>query len=149
VRTVLLDSDLLGRLIDTFVAAQLRAELPIKFSDLQPRIYHLRQDGGRREIDILLELSGHQKVAIEVKASANPGPASSRHLGWLRDQLGDRFVHGLVLHTGRFIQQVGDRITAAPTCTLWGDARRGHRGSADLNRRKEAGDGGRGEVLVR
>jgi predicted AAA+ superfamily ATPase len=118
VRTVLLDSDLLGRLIDTFVAAQLRAELPI--SDLQPRIYHLRQDGGRREIDILLELSGHQKVAIEVKASANPGPASSRHLGWLRDQLDDRFVHGPVLHTGRFIQQVGDRITAAPICTLWG-----------------------------
>jgi len=116
--TVLRDSDLLGRLIDTFVVAQLRAELPL--SDHQPRIYHLRQDGGRKEVDILIELSGHRVVAIEIKASSNPGRSSARHLTWLRDELGDRFVHGLVLHTGQYIQQLDDRISAAPICVLWG-----------------------------
>ncbi len=117
VTSVLLDSDMLGRLIDTFVVAQLRAELPI--SELGPRLYHLRQDGGRREIDVLIELAGHRVIAIEVKASSNPGAASYRHLQWLRDELGDRFIHGLLLHSGPFMQEIDDRITAAPIATLW------------------------------
>jgi len=115
--SVLLDSDMLGRIIDTFVAAQLRAELPI--SDLSPRMYHLRQDGGRREVDILIELAGHRVIAVEVKAGSNPAPSSSRHLQWLRDELGERFVHGLLLHSGPFIQELDDRITAAPIAVLW------------------------------
>jgi uncharacterized protein len=115
---VLLDSDLLGRLIDTFVVAQFRAELPL--SDHRPRIYHLRQDGGRREIDVLIELSAHRIIAIEIKASGDPSRSSTRHLAWLRDELGDRFVHGLLLHTGQFIQEVDDRISTAPISALWG-----------------------------
>ncbi|WP_433174729.1 ATP-binding protein [Actinoallomurus sp. CA-150999] len=115
--TVLRDPDLLGRLIDTFVAEQLRAELAV--SDHRPRMHHLRQEGGRREIDILIELAGHRVIGIEVKASTGPNRDSGRHLAWLRDELGDRFVHGLVLHTGRHIYELGDRITAAPICTLW------------------------------
>jgi predicted AAA+ superfamily ATPase len=115
--SVLLDSDLLGRLLDTFVVAQLRAEMPI--SELRPRIFHLRQDGGRREIDVLIELAGHRVIALEIKASSNPGPSSTRHLRWLRDELGDRFIHGLVLHSGAFIQELDDRITAAPIAVLW------------------------------
>lgn len=115
---VLRDPDLLGRLVDTFVAEQLRAELPV--SENQPRLYHLRQEGGRREIDILLEFSGHRVVGIEVKASTGPNRDSARHLAWLRDELGDRFVQGLVLHTGRNVYELGDRITAAPICSIWG-----------------------------
>ncbi|WP_308209120.1 DUF4143 domain-containing protein [Actinoallomurus purpureus] len=115
--SVLRDPDLLGRLIDTFVAEQLRAELPV--SDHQPRMHHLRQEGGRREIDILIELAGHRIIGIEVKASTGPNRDSGRHLAWLRDELGDRFVRGLVLHTGRHVYELGDRITAAPICTLW------------------------------
>jgi hypothetical protein len=78
-KTVLLDSNLLGRLIDTFVAAQLRAEFPL--SEHRPRMYHLRQDGGRREIDVLTELSAHRVIAIEIKASGNPIPASDTSPG--------------------------------------------------------------------
>jgi predicted AAA+ superfamily ATPase len=115
--SVLRDPDLLGRLIDTFVAEQLRAELPV--SDHQPRMHHLRQEAGRHEIDILIELAGHRVIGIEVKASTGPNRDSARHLAWLRDELGDRFVRGLVLHTGRHIYELGDRITAAPICTLW------------------------------
>jgi uncharacterized protein len=115
--SVLLDSDVLGRVIDTFVVAQLRAELPI--SELSPRIYHLRQDGGRREIDVLIELAGHRVIAIEVKAGSNPGSSSARHLQWLRDELGDRFIHGLLLHSGAFVQEIDDRVTAAPIAVLW------------------------------
>jgi uncharacterized protein len=37
----------------------------------------------------------------------------------LRDQLGERFVAGVVFHTGSRTFELGDRITAAPVSTLW------------------------------
>jgi predicted AAA+ superfamily ATPase len=114
---VMRDADLLGRLLDTFVAAQLRAELPVAAG--RPRLYHVREQGGRREVDLLVELAGHRVIAIEIKASASPRIDSARHLAWLRDEFGDRFVHGLVLHAGRYTYELTDRITAVPICTLW------------------------------
>lgn len=115
--TVLRDPDLLGRLLDTFVTAQLRAELPV--SALRPRLYHLRQEAGRHEVDILVELAAHRVIGIEIKASASPTSHDARHLVWLRDQLGDRFCHGLVLHTGRYLFPLAEKVTAAPISVLW------------------------------
>ncbi len=111
------DGDLLGRFLDTFVFNQLRAELPLL--DCEPRLYHLRDQGGRHEVDLIVELDARRVVAIEIKASADPGPGAAKHLAWLRDQLGEQFVHGLVLHTGPRIFPMGDRITAAPISTIW------------------------------
>lgn len=116
--TALRDPDLLGRLLDTFVAAQLRAELPV--STVRPRLYHLRSEAGRHEVDILIELAAHRVIGIEIKASASPKEPDGRHLAWLRDELGDRFCHGLVLHTGRYLYPLADKVTAAPISTLWG-----------------------------
>jgi predicted AAA+ superfamily ATPase len=79
----------------------------------------VREQGGRREADLLVELDGHRVIAIEIKASASPRPDSARHLTWLRDELEDRFVHGLVMHAGRYLYELSDRITAVPICTLW------------------------------
>jgi predicted AAA+ superfamily ATPase len=114
---VLRDGNLLGRLLDTFVAAQLRAEL--HSSSTRPRIFHLRQEGGRHEVDLLAESTGHGIVAIEVKASAAPTQRDARHLLWLQETLGDRFVVGAVLHTGPAAYELAERIVALPICTLW------------------------------
>jgi uncharacterized protein len=115
--TILRDPDLLGRLLDTFVAAQLRAELAACPS--RPRMYHMRTEGGRQEVDLVLELAGRSVIGIEIKASAGVDTHAARHLVWLRDQLGDRFIHGLVLHTGPRLFPLSDRITAAPIGSLW------------------------------
>jgi len=40
---------------------------------------------------------------------------------WLRDQLGDRFVAGAVLNTGRWVFPLGERVTAVPIAALWGE----------------------------
>jgi hypothetical protein len=72
---ILREGDLLGRLIDTFVASQLRAELAV--AECRPRLYHLRQEQGRHEIDILAEISATQVIAIEVKANAAPRAADA------------------------------------------------------------------------
>jgi len=117
-RAVLRDGELLSRILDTFVVAQLRAEIPV--TTARPRLYHLRQADGRREIDILVELGGGRVIGIEVKASAAPGASSASHLSWLRDELGDRFVAGVVLHTGKRVYRLDNEIIAAPICTLWG-----------------------------
>jgi uncharacterized protein len=114
---ILREGDLLGRLLDTFVASQLRAELPV--AECRPRLYHLRQEQGRHEVDLIAEVSATRVIAIEVKASSAPAPDSAQHLVWLRDQLGNRFVRGLVLHTGRRAYEIDKDILAAPIATLW------------------------------
>src|SRR5437588_3165233 len=115
---ILFDRDLLGRVLDTFVAAQLRAELPV--SSTRPRLFHLRTEQGRHEIDLLAELGGQRLIALEIKATAAPGEGDAKHLVWLRDELRDRVVAGIVLHTGPRIYELGERIVPAPVSTLGG-----------------------------
>lgn len=114
---VLKNGDLLGRLLDTFVASQLRAELGVSAS--RPRLYHVRQQQGRFEIDLLAEVSGGRVIAIEVKADSAPTSDSARHLGFLRDRVGEAFVAGIVFHTGPRVYSLADRIVAVPISALW------------------------------
>jgi hypothetical protein len=114
---ILRDGDLLGRVLDTFVAAHVRAELAI--SELRPRLYHLRQEQGRHELDLLVELSARRIIGVEVKASAAPRADDARQLAWLRDELGTRFVRGVVFHTGPRAFELGERIVALPIAALW------------------------------
>jgi predicted AAA+ superfamily ATPase len=58
-------------------------------------------------------------IGIEVKAAATVTAADARYLAWLRDQTGDAFAAGIVLHTGPHAFPVSDRIVAAPVSTLW------------------------------
>jgi predicted AAA+ superfamily ATPase len=114
---VLRDGDLLGRFVDTFVASQLRAELEL--SRTRPRLFHLREEQGRHEVDLVAELGGRRVVGIEVKATSAPRAEDARHLAWLRDHLGERFTAGVVFHTGPRTFSLGDRIVAAPIATIW------------------------------
>jgi hypothetical protein len=115
---VLRNGDLLGRLLDTFVASQIRSELAVAAA--RPRIYHVRQQQGRIEVDLLAELGGGGIVAIEVKASSAPTPDDARHLAVLRDRMGESFVGGVVFHTGPHAYRLGEGIVAAPISALWG-----------------------------
>lgn len=115
--TIIDDGDLLGRTLDTFVAAQLRSELA--GSGTRARQSHLRTKGGREEIDIVIELPGRRVFAFEVKAGGAIGTNDAKHLYWLRDRLGERFVGGAVLHTGPDPYQLGERVMALPVWTLW------------------------------
>lgn len=114
---VMRDGNLLGRLLETFVTAQLHAEATV--AAVRPRFYHLRTEQGRVEIDIVAELRGQRIIGIEVKADSAPSSQDARHLSWLRDNLADRFIAGVVLHTGPTTYPLGNRIVAAPISTLW------------------------------
>ncbi|HMG61655.1 MAG TPA: DUF4143 domain-containing protein [Streptosporangiaceae bacterium] len=116
-RGVMRDGDLLGRILDSFVVAQLRADAEV--SELAPRLFHLRDANGRHEVDIVAELADGRVIGIEVKADAAPGPADARHLRWLRDSIGSRFAAGVVLHTGPRPFALDDAIWALPICAFW------------------------------
>ena len=97
--------------------AQIRPEVEV--STLRPRVYHLRDMGGRREIDVVGEV-GAGVVGVEIKATAAPNLADGAHLMYLRDQLGERFLAGAVLYTGPASFALADRVYALPICALWG-----------------------------
>lgn len=126
--TVMGDGDQLGRVLDTFVTAQIRAEAAL--SSEPTRLYHLRQEEGRHEIDLIIETGGRRLVGVEIKAGSAPTASDARHLSWLRDELGEDFAAGVVLHTGPASYPLGDRITAAPISTLWASASGGERAAA-------------------
>jgi len=107
----------LGAVLDTFVAAQLRPELAVMSP--APDFLHLRDKGGRHEIDIILQFPRHKVVGIEVKATAAPAKDDARHLTWLRDHLAEDFLGGVVLHTGPMAFALSDRIVAAPISSFW------------------------------
>lgn len=113
-------ADLRGRLLETFVAAQLRAGALA--SGVRYSLGHLRRNG--REVDFVLDGGVRGVVAVEVKAGIHGGRKEARHLFWLRDQLGDSFAGGVVLHTGRRPPHPLDdtptgRIWSAPVSALW------------------------------
>ena len=114
---ILRDGDLLGRILETFVVAQLRSEAEV--GPARSRLHHSREKDGRREIDVVIEV-GTSVVAMEIKATAAPGSGDAAHLCYLRDTLGPRFLAGAVLHTGPRAFTLSDRIFALPICALWG-----------------------------
>src|SRR5450756_2307225 len=85
----------------------------------RPRWYHLRDKGGRHEIDLVIEYGGGRVAGLEIKARATPTSHDARHLEWLREMLGERFVCGVVLHTGPQAFRLSERVFAAPIGTLW------------------------------
>ncbi len=116
-QAVISDGDVLGRMLDTFVVAQLRPEAVV--AESEPRLYHLRTEAGRHEVDVVAELGGGRVLGVEIKAAAAPDDADARHLRWLREELGDRMVAGVILHTGPRLYTLSEGIIAAPIATLW------------------------------
>ncbi len=108
---------LIGPILESFVVAQLRAEATV--STFGPRFYHLRTQGGRHEVDVVIDLAPDKVVGIEIKATAAPGPDAAKHLRWLQDTLGDRFLAGIVLHSGPRSFTLSRDIIAIPMAALW------------------------------
>lgn len=115
---ILGNDDLLGRVIDTFVMAQLRPEVAMATQRI--RLSHARTKGGREEVDIVAELPGGRLLGIEIKASASPKAADAKHLRWLRAEHPQRFVAGVVLHSGPDVIELETDIFAVPICAFWG-----------------------------
>jgi len=114
---VLSDGDLLGRVVETFVVAQLRAELALR--TLRPRLHHLRTAEGRHEVDIIIEVGARRLVAIEVKATSTPDSGDATHHRWLTRELGDSVIAAVLLHRGPVSFEMDGGVIASPIAALW------------------------------
>lgn len=107
-----------GALLETFVVNELAKQRV--WSDTDARIHHWRDRSGL-EVDIVLQAGDGRVVGVECKAADSVNMADFRGLAALRDNLGDDFTHGYLLHTGPQALSFGDRLTLLPVSALWHD----------------------------
>ncbi len=80
------------------------------------------RDQNQREVDVVIEAADGRVVAVEVKAAASTARSDTAGLRFLRDQLGEQFVAGIVLHTGSTTVPLGERLWSVPLSALWSGA---------------------------
>jgi hypothetical protein len=114
---VRLDSDRLGKLMETFVFTELMAQ--IDASEGEYELYHYR-DREKREIDFLIEREDQSLLGIEVKSSSSIHKRDFKHLQWFQENLAKtRSFIGIVLYTGNIPLSFGRNLWAIPMGMLW------------------------------
>lgn len=107
-----------GPLLENFVYAEI---LRLRTgSKLRVSPYHFR-DHQQREVDIVLERDDGRIAGVEVKASATVTHADFSGLRELAGACKDRFAYGVVLYDSDTVVPFGDRMSAVPISSLWGD----------------------------
>ncbi|MDR1020272.1 MAG: ATP-binding protein [Synergistaceae bacterium] len=110
------DGSLAGRLFESFVVGEILKQS--SWSEHPVRLYHYRLQTGD-ETDLLLEDRSGNIAALEVKLSHTVARRDVQGLARLRDSLGDRFVKGAVIYSGRETIPLGDRLIALPAETVF------------------------------
>lgn len=105
-----------GAMLEGLVTAELLKQQT--WTSTEYDLYHFRDRNGL-EVDLVLELAGGRILGIEVKAATSFRGDHFNGLRTLRDELGDRFVGGIVLNTGRTSYRYADRLVGLPVSSLW------------------------------
>ena len=105
-----------GPLLENFVVSEVLKL--ITWSDKRIRASHFRTKE-QDEVDLVLEDRRGRVIGIEVKASATVRPQDLRGLRQLQAAVGNKFVHGLVLHDHDRITPFDEKLHAAPVSMLW------------------------------
>jgi uncharacterized protein len=108
------DGSLLGHLFESLVTLGVR----VFAQAAEAHVSHLRLQGGRQEIDLIVERGDQRIIAIEVKLSGTIDDGDVRHLLWLREQIGDNLLDSVVIHTGLQAYRRPDGIAVIPAALL-------------------------------
>lgn len=107
------DGTLLGGLFESLAALSVRTAAQAT----EARTGHLRTEGGRHEIDFIVE-GGGTVLALEAKLAASVDDRDVRHLRWLGAQLGDDLADAVMLTTGPEAYRRSDGIAVVPLALL-------------------------------
>ncbi len=105
-----------GAFLEAFVAAELLRQRA--WSGQRYDVFHWRDRDGE-EVDIVLELGDGRVIAIEVKSATSFNAKQFKGLTRLRDELGPKFIAGIVLNTTDTGYRYADRLYGAPVSALW------------------------------
>jgi predicted AAA+ superfamily ATPase len=105
-----------GHLLETFVVSELRKQMG--WSQTRVNLYHYRTTTGRA-VDIVLEDAAGRLVGMEIKASSTVGRKDFSGFDALSEDMGSRFVRGIVLYSGDQAVSFADNYVALPVSALW------------------------------
>lgn len=105
-----------GPLVESFIVNEVAKQA--SWAPFPVRLHHWRVSQGP-EVDLVVERGNGRVIGIEAKATDAISQDDFKGLAALRERLGDHFMHGFVLYTGRRSLSFGDRLTAAPISALW------------------------------
>ncbi|WP_262496081.1 DUF4143 domain-containing protein [Nonomuraea sp. SYSU D8015] len=105
-----------GPLVETFIANELAKQAT--WAPYRLNLFHWRVSQGA-EVDLVVERTNGRVIGVEAKATDAVDLKDFKGLTTLRDALGEEFVHGFVLYTGKRSLAFGDRLTALPISALW------------------------------
>ncbi len=113
---VAFDADRYGKLIETFVFNELKAQIDLSYDYT---LYQYR-DRENREIDFIIEDSKGDMVGVEVKGGSRVSKDGFKHLKWFKENLAkDKKFIGIILYSGENTLSFGEDLLAVPTASLW------------------------------
>jgi len=107
---------LAGGLFENFVVMEVIKQASWSLTPVELFFY---RDTEKREVDVVVESTSGDVVAIEAKSAAATTASDTRGLRVLRDNLGERFKTGVVVYSGEHTLPIDDRIWAMPISGLW------------------------------
>lgn len=105
-----------GHLLENFVVNELRKQMG--WSENRVNLYHYRTTTGR-EVDILLEDAAGRLAGLEIKSSATVVRKDFFGFDALSEDIGKRFVRGIVLYTGDQSVSFAENYQALPVTAIW------------------------------
>lgn len=101
---------LLGTLFESLVTLCVR----VPAQAAEATVTHLRTRNGDREIDLVVVRDDGKALAVEVKLAASVEDKDIKHLHWLAERMGDRFLDAIVINTGPAAYRRPDGIGVVP-----------------------------------
>lgn len=105
---------LLGALFESLTCLSVR----VFAQAAEAKVWHYRTKAGEREVDFIVETADRGVLAIETKLSAVITRTDTKHLRWMRDQLGVRLLDAMVISTGADAYRDADGIAVVPLALL-------------------------------
>ncbi len=110
------DPILTGHVLENFVIMELKKQ--IGWNKTKAQLFHFRTQTGQ-EVDMVLEDLSGRVVGIEVKSSASVTTNDFKGLRLLHENIGKRFMRGIVLYAGSDFIPFGPELQALPLSALW------------------------------
>jgi predicted AAA+ superfamily ATPase len=105
-----------GHLLETFTVGEILKQASWWDGPITPGYF--RTEAGD-EVDLVLERDDGQVIAFEVKAGTKVGSEDLNGLRYLRQRLGTRLHHAIVLYTGEHAYDYEGWATVVPLDRLW------------------------------
>jgi len=104
-----------GHVFENFIATEImKNAAPL----IDINVSHFRTSDGK-EVDFVVEKHNGDTIGIEVKLDMSVKQEDFKGLKVLKEAVGEKFVKGIVIYTGREIVPFDDDMWAVPVCYLW------------------------------